>query len=155
MRWRHQAAARACALAAGVFALSACATPATYGPLGADSQPFGYRDHPNADGSHTILIVADSAPSAHAFWDQRAQEICGDTAYQKNIFRAQRPVVSTTGYAVNPYGGGGSYQQDVYGSFVLEGYLRCEAVVVPPTASESMPEPTPGQNSTPEPNPTP
>jgi len=136
-------AARASALAA-VLGLAACITPATYGPLGASNSPFGYRDHPNADGSHTIFIVADSAPSAHAFWDQRAQEICGGTAYQKNIFRAQRPVITTTGYAANPYGGGGSYQQDTYGSFLLEGYLRCEPAAVATTNEAAQPAPEPG-----------
>lgn len=112
------------AIAAAALVLAGCATPAAYGPLGPDA-PYGFSDHPNADGSHTILVVADSAPNAQAFWDQRATEICGSAAFQKNIFRAQRPVETTTGYTTGPYGGGNSYQEDQYGAFYLEGYLRC------------------------------
>ncbi len=144
-RLNLHAAARVSALAV-VLASAGCITPVTYGPLGVNNRAFGYRDNPNPDGSHTIFVAADSATSAHTFWDQRAREICGSTAYEKNIFRAQRPVVTTTGYAANPYGGGSSYQQDVYGSFLLEGYLRCEASAGSTTSEASQvssPEPAP------------
>lgn len=110
------------------LALAGCATPIVYGPLDAGNG-FGYRDFPNADGSHTVLTVGASAEQAHAFWDQRASEICGGAEYRKNIFRAQRPIVVGTGYASNAYNPsyGTTYTYDMYGAFNLEGYLRCQA----------------------------
>lgn len=122
---RLNAAARASALAVVAFVLAGCVTPPSYGPIGHVDNQYGYRDRPNADGSHTILVVAGSAPQAHEFWDRRAAEICGSSTFEKNIFRAQRPIVQVQGYAANPYGGGASYTQDAYGDFIMEGYLRC------------------------------
>jgi hypothetical protein len=108
-------------------ALAGCATPVVYGPIGTSA--FGYRDRQNPDGSHTILVVAPSATVAHQFWDQRAAELCGGAEYRKNIFRAEIPVVTTTGYAPNAYNPayGASYTQQVYGALQLEGYLHCAA----------------------------
>lgn len=112
--------------------LAGCATPVVYGPIGPSA--FGYRDRQNPDGSHTILVVAPSAVMAHQFWDQRAAELCGSTDYRKNIFRADIPVVTTTGYAPNAFnpGYGASYTQDVYGAPQLEGYLHCNSAQVEP-----------------------
>jgi hypothetical protein len=134
-------AARASAFAFALL-LAGCVTPPSYGPIGHVENQYGYRDSQNADGSHTILVVASSAPMAHEFWDRRAAEICGGTTFDKNIFRAQRPVVTTTGYASNGMGGGGTYQQDMYGDFIMEGYLRCEAAM-PVAADESGAEQQP------------
>ena len=120
-----QAAARASALAVAALALAGCVTPPAYGPIGHVKNQYGYSDRTNDDGSHTILVVAASAPQAQEFWDRRAAEICGTTIFDKNIFRANRPIVQVSGYAANPYGGGGSYTQDTYGDFIMEGYLRC------------------------------
>lgn len=141
-------AARASAFAVIALAVAGCVTPPTYGPIGHVQNQYGYRDNENADGSHRILVVAASSPMAHEFWDRRAAEICGSTNYEKNIFRAQRPVVTTTGYAANPYGGGASYQQDTYGDFIMEGYLRCNDAQTPaadaaPAEALATPEQTP------------
>lgn len=108
--------------------LAGCATPVVYGPIGPSA--FGYRDRQNPDGSHTILVVAPSAVMAHQFWDQRAAELCGSTDYRKNIFRADIPVVTTTGYAP----GGIAYTQDAYGAPHLEGYLQCNSPAEAATA---------------------
>lgn len=131
------AAARVCVLAVAL-GVAGCVTPPTYGPIGHVENQYGYRDSENADGSHTILVIAASAPMAHEFWDRRAAEICGGGPLQKNIFRAQRPIVTTTGYAANPYGGGASYTQDMYGDFIMEGYLRCEAAPAPSDGAEEQ-----------------
>ncbi|MFZ2030203.1 MAG: hypothetical protein WAU68_07845, partial [Vitreimonas sp.] len=109
------------------LALAGCITPLKYGPM-AENHGMGYRDSSNADGSYTILVIAFDAATAHQFWDRRAEELCGDTHFHKNIFRAEVPVVRVTGYApsaVNP-GYGGAYSEDQHGSFYLEGYLRCQ-----------------------------
>lgn len=128
-----QTAARASAFAVIALAVAGCVTPPTYGPIGHVQNQYGYRDNANADGSHRILVVAASAPMAHDFWDRRAAEICGSTTFEKNIFRAQRPVVTTTGYAVNAMNPayGASYQQDTYGDFIMEGYVRCTDALAP------------------------
>jgi hypothetical protein len=138
-------AARVSAFAV-VLGLVGCVTPPTYGPIGHVENQYGYRDSQNADGSHTILVVAASPPMAHEFWDRRAAEICGSTTFDKNIFRAQRPIVQVSGYVSNGYGGGGSYTQDAYGDFIMEGYLRCEAAAASADAApaeDAAPTPTP------------
>jgi hypothetical protein len=116
-------------------ALAGCIT-AEYGPIGARGSQFGYSDMRNADGSYTIRVVAMHAAQAHEYWDRRAGEICGSTTFRKNIFRADIPVITTSGYAVNAYNPayGGSYTQDVYGALVMEGYLHCEAEAEAATA---------------------
>jgi hypothetical protein len=117
-----------------------CATAPVYGPLGAKSM-YGYRDRPNADGSHTILVVGLSADQAREFWDRRAQELCGGSEYRKNLFRAQRSVVQASGYAANAYNPayGASYTYDTYGAFELEGYLTCRDAAETPVAPASEP----------------
>jgi len=128
-----QTATRASAFAVCALAVAGCVTPPTYGPIGQFQNQYGYRDNANADGSHRILVVAASSPMAHEFWDRRAAEICGSTTFEKNIFRAQRPVVTTTGYAPNAFNPayGASYQQDTYGDFIMEGYVRCTDAQAP------------------------
>lgn len=134
-------ARRAVALAAGVFALAGCVTPATYGPIGGESGGFGYSDTHNADGSYTIRVVAQNTAQAHEFWDRRAAELCGGSNYRKIIYRAHIPVVSTSGYVAGANGYGGSYTQDVYGAPVLEGYARCEGAALA-AETEMTPAPT-------------
>ncbi len=121
-----RAIARALALI-GVCAVVGCIT-AEYGPIGTKGSPYGYSDMRNADGSYTVRVVALHAAQAHEYWDRRAAELCGGPNFRKNIFRAEIPVITTTGYAANPYnpGYGGTYTQDVYGAPVLEGYAHCE-----------------------------
>ena len=136
------------ALAIAALALAGCMTIA-YGPIDAPkSSGFGYRDHPNNDGSHTILVVGSTSEQAYEFWDRRANELCGGPHFQRNIFRAQRPVVTTYGYASNPMNPamGGSYSQDAYGGFFLEGYVRCDAeapAVTTPAADAPPPASAP------------
>lgn len=137
---RAREALRTCALMFSAIALVACATPVVYGPM-AENNGYGYSDLRNADGSHTIRVVATNAQQAHEFWDRRAAEICGGTSYRKNIFRAHIPVVTQHGYATGPNGYGGSYAQDVYGALVMEGYLHCQ----PTSAAEAQSAPPPQQ----------
>lgn len=145
-----QTAARATAFAI-VLILTGCVTPPAYGPIGHVENQYGYRDNANADGSHTILVVAATPPMAHEFWDRRAAEICGATVFHKNIFRAQRPTIQAQGYAVsalNPV----NYTNDVYGDFIMEGYLRCQSAPEPPNQTadapvESSPESAPASTT--------
>jgi hypothetical protein len=141
------AATRMAVLVLTAFSLAGCITPLKYGPM-AENHGLGYRDFPNADGSFTILVVAFDSATAQQFWDRRAQELCGDTHFHKNIFRAEVPVVRVSGYApsaVNP-GYGGAYSEDQHGSFYLEGYLRCggdaaSTTVQPSPASDAAAQP--------------
>lgn len=118
---------RAPLAALALVGLVGCVTPPAYGPISVETGQFGYRDSRNANGTHTILTVAPSAAMAHEFWDRRARELCGGGEFRKNIFRAHIPVVTQSGYVTGANGYGGSYTQDVYGSFYLEGYARCVA----------------------------
>ncbi|KAF0179894.1 MAG: hypothetical protein IV086_11975 [Hyphomonadaceae bacterium] len=134
---RLDSAARAAGAALVGLALAACATPPpVYRPIGPKTA-LGYRDTPNADGSHTVLVVALTAATAHEFWDRRAHELCGET-FHKNIFRAEVPVVTVHGYASNGYSGG-SYAVDQYGLLHLEGYLRCETAAATAEPAVSAP----------------
>lgn len=146
---QNRTAARASVLAAAALALAGCVTPPSYGPIGHVQNQYGYRDRQNPDGSHVILVVAGSAPQAQEFWDRRATEICGSPNFEKNIFRAQRPIITTTGYAPNALNPayGASYTQDSYGDFLIEGYLHCEGEAASAAdaapAEELAPAPTP------------
>lgn len=135
----REAVGRICALAICGLTLLSCATPVTYGPIGATG--FGYSDARNADGSYTVRVVSVSQAQAHEFWDRRATELCGGADYRKNIFRAEIPVVSYSGYASGPNGYGGSYTEDRYGALVLEGYVHCatEAQTIEPGQQPDAP----------------
>ena len=131
------------AFAIAGLALAGCVTPA-YGPIGADpANPYGYDDRANADGSYTIRVVAMTAAQAHEYWDRRATELCGGPNFRKNIFRAEIPVVTVSGYASGPNGYGGSYTEDRYGSLILEGYLHCDQTGQPVAAEQALPAPAP------------
>jgi hypothetical protein len=134
--------ARFVALAASAGALAGCVTP-QYGPIG-DKSPYGYSDAHNADGSYTIRVVATTAAQAHDYWDRRAAELCGGPHFRKNIFRAEIPVVSYSGYATGANGYGGAYTEDRYGDLVLEGYLHCETESAD-QAAERSPDQSPGE----------
>ena len=67
-------------LAATALLLQGCvtATPAVYGPIGPEV-PYGYKDRPNPDGGHTVLVVMAghaSAAELRVFFDRRAAELC-------------------------------------------------------------------------------
>jgi hypothetical protein len=127
-------------LGVAAVAMTGCITPMKYGPM-AENHGLGYRDSRNADGSFTILVVATDAATAQQFWDRRAQDLCGDTHFHKNIFRAEVPVVSYTGYAPSAVapGYGGAYTEDQHGSFYLEGYLRCQGEAAPAATPPTPP----------------
>jgi hypothetical protein len=140
-------AARVGAIVVSACALVGCIT-AEYGQIGTKGSPYGYSDLRNADGSYTIRVVAMHAAQAHEFWDRRAAEICGSASFRKNIFRAEIPVVTQSGYVSGPNGYGGSYTQDVYGNLIMEGYLHCEgeaqaAAAEPATESPEAPDAEP------------
>jgi hypothetical protein len=127
------------ALAVAGLALTGCVTPPAYGPIGPESR-YGYRDTRNADGSYTVRVVTNNAGLAHTFWDRRAQELCGGPDFDKNIFRAEIPVVTYSGTATGPSGYTGYYTADQYGDLILEGYLRCKSdATAPAPAPEGAP----------------
>jgi hypothetical protein len=114
-------------LAAAALLLQGCATakPAIYGPIGPEV-PYGYKDRPNADGGHTVLVVMAghaTAAELRVFFDRRAAELCPAGIDRTNIFR----VHAAEYYASAPY---------VYGSagvgsrarvgVELEGYVYCK-----------------------------
>jgi hypothetical protein len=127
-----------CALAL-VSLAAGCVSPSVYGPIDPAIGPYGYRETRNADGSYTLRVVSDDSAQAYEFWDRRAQELCGGPNFQKNIFRAERPVVQTTGYATNALNPafGATYTVDQYGSLLLEGYLRCDAAEAAATSADN------------------
>jgi hypothetical protein len=140
--------ARAWPLALAGLALAGCVTPPVYGAINAENAGYGYRDARNADGSYTVLAVANTPTLAHEFWDRRAHELCGGSNFRKNIFRAEIPVVLYSGYASNGYSGG-SYTEHRYGAFFLEGYLHCAAAVSPVETPSGPPADAPGSEAPP------
>lgn len=118
----------------------------TYGPIG--ERGYGYSEVRNADGGYTVRVVAMSPAQAHEYWDRRAAELCGGADFRKNIFRAEIPVFSYTGYASGANGYGGSYTEDRYGPLILEGYLYC-AADTQAGEPEQRPEEAPATGATP------
>ena len=113
-------------LAAG--GLHACATPPppAYGPI-SDTVRFGYRDRPNPDGGHTLLVVMPAhseLADARAFWDRRAGELCPEGVAKRNIFRSDRKETMTRGgYVHGSMGVGARYAT----GYEIEGYVYCKA----------------------------
>ncbi len=108
-------------------------------------RPYGYSERFNAEGDYyTVLVVAPAAELARSFWEQRAVELCHGTMFRKNIFRAERPVYTYSGYVSGANGYGGSYTESRYGDFALEGYLYCESA---PPAPAQVDTPPPETNS--------
>jgi hypothetical protein len=144
--------ARIGAVVVAAAVLAGCAMTPEYGPIG-QAGPWGYSDLQNPDGSYTVRVVALTSTMAHEYWDRRAAELCGGTNFQKNIFRAEIPVVTQTGYVTGPNGYGGSYTQDAYGSLIMEGYLHCganaESTAAPAEGTVAPPEVTPVEASAP------
>jgi hypothetical protein len=134
-------AARLAALALSFAALAGCTTP-VYAPISAENGGLGYHNTRHEDGTYTVLVRARSPAQAHEYWDRRAGELCDGAPYEKNIFRAEIPVVTQSGYATGANGYGGAYTQDVYGALVMEGYLRCSAAPQPATPEAPPPAPT-------------
>ena len=122
---------RSCAgLGAGLAAtllLQGCvtATPAIYGPIGPEV-PYGYKDRPNPDGGHTVLVVMAghaTAAELRGFFERRAAELCPAGLERTNIFRVQ----------ANEYYPGAPYVQGSAGvgsrsrvGVELEGYVYCK-----------------------------
>ena len=108
--------------------LQGCATPAppVYGPI-SDTVRFGYRDRPNTDGGHTLLVVMPAhsgLADARAFWDRRAGELCPGGVAKRNIFRAdRRELMAPAGYVHGSVGIGSR----VAAGYEVEGYVYCNA----------------------------
>lgn len=92
-------------------ALSGCVSM-EYGPT-ADGRPYGYSETKRADGSYVLRVTHPDEASALTYWDQRAVELCGSTAYVKNIYQSIRPTMAYSNYGGMP------------GVVMLEGLLTC------------------------------
>ena len=122
-------------LAAAALLLQGCvtATPAVYGPIGPEV-PYGYKDRPNPDGGHTVLVVMAghaAAAELRVFFDRRAAELCPAGVERTNIFRVQ----ANEYYADAPYvyGGAGVGSRARVG-VELEGYVYCKPGPAAPAA---------------------
>ena len=107
--------------------VGACATPPppVYGPI-SDTVRFGYRDRPNPDGGHTLLVVMPAHSGlgeARAFWDRRAEELCPGGVAKRNVFRSdRREYMAPAGYVHGSVGFGAR----VPAGFEVEGYVYCK-----------------------------
>lgn len=106
-------------LTAAVLLTSACVS-LTYGPITPD-QPYGYSETKRADGSYILRVIHPVSAEAMAFWDKRAEELCGSSTYAKNIYQATRPTLLYSTWGGRP------------GDVVLEGVLTCNATAAAPT----------------------
>ena len=118
-------------LAAAVMAaggVQGCATPPppAYGPI-SDTARFGYKDRPNPDGGHTLLVVMPAhsqLADARAYWDRRAVELCPGGVAKRNIFRSDRKEnMAPAGYVHGSVGVGTRYAV----GYEIEGYVYCKA----------------------------
>lgn len=112
-------------IVAGGGLLQACATtkPPVYGPID-EKQAYGYRDHQNPDGGHTVVIVmpAASMPAAREWFDRRAAELCPGGIDRTNVFSARLNESNTGFYGTQP-----SAATRIFTSSELQGYVYCKA----------------------------
>jgi hypothetical protein len=119
--------AAALLLGATLAGLQACATPApmAYGPI-SETVPHGYRDRPNRDGGHTVLVVAPPhtpVQEARAFWDRRAAELCPAGVAKAIVFRTDRKeIMAPAGYVQ----GGAGFSSRTPQAHEIEGYVYCK-----------------------------
>ena len=110
---------------AAVLGLSGCVSMA-YGPANGD-RPYGYSEMKRADGSYILRVSHPDEASALTYWDQRAVELCGSTAYVKNIYQSIRPTVAYSNYGGMP------------GAVMLEGLLTCSSPTPATTVASTTP----------------
>ena len=123
-------------LVAAALLMQGCATaaPAVYGPIGAEA-PYGYSDHENPDGSHTVLVVMAGNATVAAlreFFDRRATELCPAGLERTNVFRVHADEYYASAPAV--YGGAGFGTRGRLGVH-LEGYVYCKSGSDAPSAA--------------------
>lgn len=102
----------------GVQFLTACQT-IEYGPqAGSTRATYAYSEQQTGEGKYILKMeaLAGAKPErVHMMWERRARELCGD-AFQKTLFRAERPTVAYQNYGGMP------------GNMILEGFLICSAI---------------------------
>ena len=111
--------------------LSGCVSTA-YGPTG-DGRPYGYSERKREDGSYILRVSHPDEGLALTYWDQRAVELCGSTAYVKNIYQSIRPTMAYSNYGGMP------------GLVQLEGLLTCTSPA-PATAPVPAAAPVPAKS---------
>jgi hypothetical protein len=108
--------------------LGGCVTPdpPVYGPI-SETVRFGYRDRPNPDGSHTVLVAMpahSTVEDGRGFFDRRADELCPEGVAKRNIFRSDRKeLMAPAGYVHGSVGVG----TRVPVGYEIEGYVHCKA----------------------------
>lgn len=114
-------------LALAGLTLSGCISAPTYGPMvGEHRVGWGYSETANVDGGYTIRVALPAILDpqlAFAWWDRRAEELCGGVPARKNIHTAIRPTEYYDRYGARP----GDYQ--------LEGYAWCAVPTGPARAA--------------------
>jgi len=124
-------AVRSAALLAVVsLSASGCATDPGYVRMGGEGgSPYGYSDLENADGGHTVRVVLPSGSvnpqNAYAYWNRRAEELCGGPPARKTIYTADRAIIFVDARSA----------QAVRGDYVLEGYVWCAVPTAPAQAA--------------------
>jgi hypothetical protein len=125
-------------LAAAALLMQGCATkPVLYGPIGPDV-PYGYKDHPNADGGFTVLVdmPGTSAPAElRAFFDRRAAELCPAGVDRTNVFKMQHSDYTAVNYG-SQYP---SVASRVWTGSELEGYVYCKPGAAAPAEAAAAP----------------
>ena len=112
--------------------VGACVTPEppVYGPI-SDTVRFGYKDRPNPDGGHTLLVVMPAhaaLPDGRIFWNRRAEELCPAGVSKRNIFRSdRREHMAPAGYVHGSVGVG----MRVPVGYEIEGYVYCKEAAPP------------------------
>ena len=107
-----------------------CMTDHGYVMIGGPEKAYyGYLDTPTADGGHTVRVIRPDPDTAMAYWERRAQELCGGKVKRKIIHTAVRPTVLYEHYGGRP------------GDFNVEGMVYCESEAAP--AAEAVVEAPP------------
>jgi hypothetical protein len=101
--------------------LGGCAT-IEYGPAGGKPMArYSYRED-LVGGTRYVLSIHGPGNAEMAvmqsMWDRRARELCGGSAFTKNLFRAERPTVHYSSYGGQP------------GAPILQGFLDCSGAAL-------------------------
>ncbi|WP_394761142.1 hypothetical protein [Phenylobacterium sp.] len=135
---RRSLVAAALLVSGAPLALQACATPepAVYAPIG-EAVQYGYKDRPNPDGGHTVLVVVprQSSPTeARSFWDRRAEELCPGGVSKRIVFRSElKELMIPAGYVQYSAGFGSRLAL----GYEVEGYVYCKAAAPAPVQASA------------------
>jgi hypothetical protein len=134
-------AATALIVLESLLGLAGCAShpppQVAYAAIG-EGVAFGYKDHPNPDGGHAVMVrmpAYSTEADAQALWQRRGDELCPSGVAKRNLFRSERKESLMPGQYV--YQGVGVASRSTI-AFELEGYVYCKPEASPAAGAQGQ-----------------